>query len=294
MSRLWMSCIAVLLAGCGPTPPPPTASPNPLGSGGASLSRSLTSGGSVAPIVKPDLAGPRPLIPVVVTLDIYEITAPFGAVSRNDEFWKKVDEDAIDIGTHDLLLKNGIRIGIGRDGDWPWFKGLLGKFPSTHQTPVHTPPGKEGSFELSMKSGVQEQNIFGLDDHGDDWGRRFEKCNDLMAISFIASPHNPGATIVKLCPKIVGMRRFFHVSILNNEEAQVEPAHPETLYDMRMEALVPLHDFLIVAPSRLASISTSLGATFLVDDGKAEPVERVLIIVPRAYRLDDPTAGQSR
>lgn len=293
MSRLWMACLSVLLAGCASSQSGGPAA-NPLRSGSGSSSRSLNAGGSIAPAPAPDLATPRRAIPIVIVLDVYQLTAPYGAISHNDEFWKRVNEDAVDIGTHDLLLKNGIRVGVGRDGDWPYFKGLLGKYPSVHQTHLRASPGREGYIEMTMKQGVPEQNIFGLDDQNNDWGRRFEKCNDLLGISFIASPHNPGATIVKVCPKVVGLRRFFHVSILNNEETQVDLNHFEQLYDMRMEAMLPLNDFLIVAPSKQASISTSLGATFLLNDGKTEPVENVLIIVPRPYRTDEPAGGQAR
>ena len=32
-------------------------------------------------------------------LDVYHLTLPMGAVSRSEEFWKRVDEQGVDIGT---------------------------------------------------------------------------------------------------------------------------------------------------------------------------------------------------
>lgn len=241
-----------------------------------------------------DPHGVRHVMPVVIAMDVYHLTVPAGAISRNEDFWKRVDEDHIDIGIHDLLLKNGIRIGVGRDADWPYFKGLLGRYPSARSARGRTDAGKEGYVELTMKSEVPEQVIFGLDDHDQDWGRRFEKCDDLLGISFIASTHNPGEATVKVCPIVRGIRRYYRTTVYN-EELQFELTQPEHLYDMRIEARLPLNDFLIVAPSESAARNVdSMGHTFLITEGQSEPIEHCLVIVPRAYRTDDPTSQPTR
>lgn len=255
---------------------------------------SVSGAGSIAAAAKADPHGARRLMPVVIAMDVYHLTVPAGAISRNEEFWKRVDEDRIDIGIHDLLLKNGIRIGVGRDSDWSYFKGLLGKYPSARSARGRTEAGKEGYVELAMKTAVPEQVIFGLDDRDQDWGRRFEKCDDLLGISFIASTHNPGEATVKVCPIVRGIRRYYRVSVFN-EETQFELTQPEHLYDMRIEARLPLNDFLIVAPSdEAARMSASMGHTFFITEGHAEPIEHCLVIVPRAYRTDDPTTQPGR
>src|SRR4051812_12548697 len=46
-----------------------------------------------------------------VNLSIYHLRVPLGTVSGSDEFWKRVDEHAVDITTYDVLYKNGIRVG---------------------------------------------------------------------------------------------------------------------------------------------------------------------------------------
>ena len=296
MRRLGIACLSLLIAGAygaGMGGCASRAEPDPLKTAGGHSSMSLNNGGSIPPAPKVDADDARRAIPVVIALDVFHLVAPFGAISRNDDFWKRVDEDRVDVGTHDLLLKNGIRIGIGREADWPYFKGLLGRYPSAKSARLRTPPGREGYLELAMRTNIPEQSILGIDDHNVDWGRSFEKCDDLLGISFIASRHNPGESIVKVCPIVRGLRRYFHVSVLNNEETQVELDQPSQLYDMRLEALVPLNDFLIVAPSKQAELATSLGATFLTSDGKAEPLEHVLVIVPRPYRTDDPTPADA-
>jgi hypothetical protein len=283
MTRPLLALIALALAGCAAQPSRTYA----LKKASGHLSKTTASAGANPTPPGVDPYGARRIIPIVISLDVYQLAVPFGAVSGNEEFWKRVDEDRIDIGTHDLLLKNGIRIGLGRDADWHYFKGLLGKYPSARSIRDRTQVGKEGYIELLMRSGVPEQVIFGLDDHNEHWGRRFEKCDDLLGISYIASTHNPGEATVKVCPIVRGLRRYFRVSIFN-EETQFELTQPEHLYDMGVEAAIPLNDFMIVAPSKAAKMTTSMGHTFLMTEGNTTPVEHVLVIVPRSYRIDDP------
>lgn len=252
----------------------------------------LRGSGSIAAASKPDPEAARHAIPTVLVLDVYHLTVPAGAVSRNDEFWKHVDEDRIDIATYDLLLKNGVRVGLGRDVEWSYFKGLLGQYPSARQQQVRTEPGKLGYFELPIRTGVSYQPLFWLDDQGNLVARTFERCDDLLAISFEASTHRPGEAIVKICPLVRGLRREFHVSVMNNEEI-IEQKHPQQLYDLRLESVIPLNDFLIVGPSKQARLPTSIGNTFLITEGKTEPTEHVLVIVPRVFRIDDPALAES-
>src|SRR5687767_5663780 len=50
--------------------------------------------------------------PAVAALDVYQLTVPLGAVSRSQEFWKRVNETSVDVATCDLLQKNGFRVGV--------------------------------------------------------------------------------------------------------------------------------------------------------------------------------------
>src|SRR5665213_2846858 len=259
MQRCFVIALLLLAAsGCGPRPD------NTIHRGSGQSSISVTAGGAIAqPPPKQDPSAPKKIPHLVVILDIYHFTAPIGAISQNQEFWKHVDEDMLDVGVHDLLLKNGFRTGIAHDRDWTYFKGLLAKYPSIRQTPLRSDPGKQGFFEMPMRTDVAEQSIFGIDDRGIDWGRRFEECDDILTVSYFAATHNPEQTIVKVCPMVRSTRQSLSVSVLNNDSMKIERKHPEHLYDLRMEASIPMNDFLIVAPSPDASaLSTSLGSTF--------------------------------
>src|SRR3954464_1613200 len=61
------------------------------------------------PILKPQDA--RPVSVFVVQLEVWQISVPFGSVSNNAAFWKRVGEDNIDVAARDVLYLNGFRVG---------------------------------------------------------------------------------------------------------------------------------------------------------------------------------------
>src|SRR6266542_3692986 len=47
-----------------------------------------------------------------VQVDVYQLTVPYSTISRNEKFWKRIDETCVDVATSDVLFKNGIRVGL--------------------------------------------------------------------------------------------------------------------------------------------------------------------------------------
>src|SRR4051812_45992675 len=104
--RLSILCLAV--AGCaskhaGPTTAASTADAT-VRQVKSSAYASQVSRGSVS-------KGRRVEVQMRTKLDVYVLSLPLGTVSRNEEFWKRVNEQALDVATYDLLFKNGVRVG---------------------------------------------------------------------------------------------------------------------------------------------------------------------------------------
>lgn len=225
------------------------------------------------------LSGGQTDAPQVQQLAIYQITVPLGAISRSEEFWKRVDEQRIDIATYDLLLKNGIRVGVGANSEWSYFKGIIDQYPAAARKAVAT-GGEAGAVELEMKKSVAFQNIFYLSDENVLYGRTYERCENLIGISFQPAPRKPGTVRMSVCPRVRSLRKRFEVSI-RNEEREIEYVCPENLYDLNLIADVPLDGFLVIAPSTHAKLPSSLGSNFLVGQGLAEQYEQVILLVPQ-------------
>ena len=81
------------------------------------------------------------------------LTVPMGAVSRNAGFWKRVDEERVDPAAYDVLLKNGVRVGIAPTAEWDYFKDILDRY-NARAVWGSVMAGGAGSLELSMKKNV--------------------------------------------------------------------------------------------------------------------------------------------
>jgi hypothetical protein len=223
--------------------------------------------------------------PRIHHLDVYHLTLPIGAVSRSEEFWKRVDEQGVDVATYDLLQKNGFRVGLAPVGEWDYFRGILEQYPATTEKATVT-AGESGSLELVMKKAIDSQYLFYLSDDNTLRGRSYDRCENLLSVTFQAAPRKPGQVRITLCPVVRCTRGEFQISVTNAEH-EYEYVRPERLYDLNLTCDVPTDGFLVVAPSTMAKWSATLGNAFLVDGGAAERFEHVLLMVPRPTRVTE-------
>ena len=226
----------------------------------------------------------------IVQLEIYKLEIPLGAISRSEEFWKHVDEDSVDVGTYDLLRKNGWRLGVAPNREWGYFKDIIDSYPASAapHTLVTGTAGANGTMELSMKEKIPYQNIFYFNDRNALFGRTFERCENILNIAMQQAPRKIGEARVTVCPTVRALRRRFEVTTKNDEKV-IEYLYPERLYDLNLQVDIPMNHFLVIAPSPEAKWRTSLGASFLIDDQAAERIEYVLVLVPRAAQLQEIT-----
>lgn len=223
-----------------------------------------------------------PPVEYLIQLTSFRITVPAGAVSRSEEFWKHIDEHAVDVPTYEQLYKNGVRVGVAASSEWDYLKDILKQNPAITQPSAYA--GREAKdIEIELKTNVPFQNLFYYDTHGDLVGRTFERCDNVMRVSFQPAPRKPGSVRLAMCPVVRSLReRLVAVGDINTRTVQV--VHPEQFYELNLTADIPLDGFLIVAPSEESKWPTSLGNNFLVNDGAAEQTETLLIFRPMVYR----------
>jgi hypothetical protein len=222
-------------------------------------------------------------------LEVFQMAVPAGGVSRSDDFWKHVEEQRLDPATYDLLLKNGVRVGVAPNDDWDYFREILKSNHALTTSGVATANGG-GTVELSMKKSVPVEDIFYLDDIGCLHGRTYEHCENLLGISFWPEPRHPGEVRLAVSPTVRSLRTYLKYSVLNNE-SEIEEVRPEYLYDLNLRVVIPPDSFLVIAPSRDSKWSTTLGNTFFHVDGKAEQLEQVLVLAPHIVSRIGPTAS---
>jgi hypothetical protein len=229
--------------------------------------------------------------PRQLQVDLYQLLVPYGTISRNAQFWKRVDEDAINVTNYDLLYKNGVRVGQAPISEWDYFRQVMEEHPAV--TKANTLVGQEGKpVELPLRKEVRAQDIFYFDADSKLQGRSFDQSENVITLTMQSAPRKSETLRLALCPVVRGTRRRLEYSIMNNELGEVSYAHPERLYDVNLRVDVPTDHFLVVAPSGDASWPTSIGNTFFITEGVAEKMETVLLIVPKPIHLVQTPAAQ--
>jgi hypothetical protein len=241
------------------------------------------------PIIKPQDA--RPASVFVVQLEVWQISVPFGSVSNNAAFWKRVGEDNIDVATRDILYLNGFRVGQAPIREWDYFKNIIDENPAqaAHQSYVAS---EAHSVEMPLKNQVLQQCVFVMNPPQEPNGKTFDSCDNIMTLSFRPAPRKSGDVRVKLCPMIRGLHKKLEATVLNGQR-EFQFVAPERLYDLRLETDVPLDSFLIVAPSEYARAPMTVGNAFLIKEGETERLEQILILVPRVFNGGSPVASAS-
>lgn len=233
-----------------------------------------------------------PGTPNVFYLDVYQVALPLGSVSQNAEFWRPLDEGRLDPAPEDLLLKNGIRVGVGSSRNWDYFKAIIERHPHAAQSGSAVATGL-GEVEIVMKKNVTSQDIFVLSDVNRLTGRTYDNCSDLLAVSFWPDPRHPGEMLIAVSPTIRSTRTRLEFT-LRNEERYVTETTPEYLYaNLNVRLAISTEQFLVMGLSSEGAWSTRLGHQFLTLEGGSEKQEQVLIFVPRLNNRRAPATTRS-
>lgn len=279
--------LALATAGCPSTTPPQAES------GGSAISdhHALMVNNPLHPTAPP--ADAPEAVRVLIHLEVHELVVPYGTVSRNDAFWKRIDEQALDVATFDRLWRNGVRVGCAPAAEWPYFKQIIDQQPARANKQLHIGMSRQTrDIEIVAQREVLYQNLFIFDEGNRMIGRSFERSMNVWTLSFEPTPRQVGSARVALCPLVRSLKQ--HLEFVGDREGRtIEYVAPERLYDLNLVADIPVGQFLVIAPSPEAIHQTSIGYRFLSLDGPAERMERVLLLVPKPYTLEaSDTAAQ--
>jgi hypothetical protein len=218
-------------------------------------------------------------------IDVYQFTAPLGSLGRNEDFWKRIDEQCVDVGTYDLLFKNGLRVGVAPMSEFDGIRKHIDADASCHSLSVTGTVAKQ--VQLETRKDLVEENIFHFDSSNEPIGRTYERCTNMINLSFEPTPRKPGSVRVKLCPMVRSARTQLEFTLLNDER-ELQWVNPEAIYDLNLRVDIPPDTFFILAPSSDADRLTSVGHAFLTQDSATERLEQVIVLVPRPLNADDP------
>jgi len=241
--------------------------------------QSIISGDTSPPPANSDTdAAPPQTSNGTMTPVTYRLQMPYGANSRDDSFWKLVNEDIVDIPTSQRLAHNGLRVGRANIADWPNFFTVLTnegaiKLSTSHTTSLFG----FGDARFNMTDVIPEETLYIYDEHGLTM-RSFDDCINQLSIAFAWAPRKLKTIRVTLCPVIQSIRSRMDYSLSDNP-LPMKIQQAEKVYNLNLCADVAPGEFLVVGTSGATQDPNRVGSLFLTRDGPNQRFEEVLIIV---------------
>jgi hypothetical protein len=274
--------VVLVLAGCVPPQPPAPTPPTPH----------VIAGDSVAPPAGAD-AGPALTSTGAMAPIIYRLQVPFGANSRDDAFWKLVDEDVVDVPTGRRLNLNGIRTGRGKVADWPQFLKILTKESANKigQAQILA-QSAYGDAKYPMTDTMSEELVLIFDEHGLTM-RSFDDCINEFSMAFAWAPRKPRTIRVTICPVVIATKTRADYAMNNNPPPE-RVLNRENFYDLNLCSDIAPGEFLVMGTSRETEDQNRVGSRFLTQDGPNERFEELLIIVGDSVPMVQSRHGAAR
>ena len=220
----------------------------------------------------------------IVRLDVYVIELPANTVADNDQFWKRVDEQAVGSATAERLNRNGIRCGTVPKTEGGFFSRFFDKQPgkSRHSTVTST---KSESIEVELDKHIPAEDLFVIGTDDQLRARSYTDSANLLAVGFGPTPRAPGSVRLSVCPVVRSDRKHLAFTQMNQAVSETK-RDVDRVYEIGLTADVPEDCFFLVAPGTEAKRPGNVGERFLIKHDTAELLERVIVVVPTFLRLD--------
>ena len=270
--------LASVVAGCGPKKGPIAPTPTPV-----STETVINAVQLDVPQSAPKDA--QPTVPMAFQLACYQISVPMGKVSRNEEFWKRIDEQTLDPAKYDLLQRNGMRLGIAPISEFARIRSILEDTPSPAKAMGTIGPGAK-NIEISMRQGIPFETISYYAAGNGMANQTFDRCENLFNISYRRAPRSLADVRLDITPVVRSTVSHLEYTQENNA-VEIRDVKPTSLY-MNLEIDLPMDKFLVLSPSDSALLPTVIGHQFFVKNDVSQQMEQVLIFVAQPYRMDEP------
>lgn len=270
----------IALAGCWPLGKPPADGNAPekadvliMGVTNSGTGADSAGGGDVE-VRKP--ADPVKTTQQLFVLEMYELAVPVGEISTNAEFWKPFDETFLGIWKHDVLYKNGLRVGKAPLTELPFLVPQLQDAEITEGVVV----GVRGrDFSMPMKKGVEKQTIFSFDAEGRMTGRDYDLADNIFALTFRQTPRTSDHVRIAIAPAVREVQeRLVRGSASEGPKFQ----RPQTFFELGIDMDLGADECLIISSADLAKqVAVSVGRAFMTEERPAMLMEKALVIIPR-------------
>ncbi len=274
LACLLTAALAAGLLGCEPDisgsgtldPKPPTTMPN-----------------AANPLAKPPgSTGPIDLksFKLVVTIKLATIEVPVGTASGSEEIWSYLDEEPITTARSVNLGRNGVRVGVGRDGDWPdlarVFKRMTGRTPT--QSVMAAMPNDP--LQIILRQRQPEATIFTFRDDRTLRGKDYPVGDYLFTIACTLDEDDLSKVMFTAVPQVRSTAKSPTFVMSTIGPRMVNQAETYSFDDLTFRLMVPPKGFLVIGPGANARNPSTVGHHFMTLKREGVEFETLLVLTP--------------
>lgn len=222
---------------------------------------------------------------LVVRHRVISVQLPLGAASETEDLWSYVNEEPAGSRRGPCLARNGMRVGLGREADWPEIARILRRLTGQRLARARMIAKPGDPLSISLKKGQDTQPIFMFRPDGTLFGNDYPPGDYLMVLTAGIDFDNPRTVLISGAPVI--RSRYRRRQYVKGHAGYMLTSNPVyyRLEDMAFQFNVPPGGFLMIGPGPEVARSSSPGSRFLVKSKQGERFETLLVIAPEVFSV---------
>ena len=269
----------------------PACEPTIPGATGQAVDPASTAGGADRDgnaTTRPASPGlPRDL-KLIVTVRMATIEVPAGTVSSSEEVWSYLDEEPVTARRSVSLGRNGVRVGLGRQGAWPDLAEVLKRMTGHVPTQSTMAAMPNDPFQIILKQHQPESTIFTFRDDRTLRGRDYPLGDYLLTLSFTLDEDDASEVMLSAVPQVRSARRVTKYVMSPMGPKMVNKPEVFRLDDLSFGLRIPHKGFLVIGPGANARNPSTVGHHFLTRQREGVEYETLLVLVPEVVAAPIP------
>jgi len=219
-----------------------------------------------------------------LSFDVMRIELPVEPIRHSAKIWNHVDEWNEDPTVPGRLARNGMRLGVADENDWPALKTLFEQVGAksderrlvmTEGQPLminlgELPAGQ--SYFLHRRTGQLEGGVFA-------------DSEKFLRIEFVADDSELSELRLRITPESVEKTRRRKLVSRQGQVREIAEAQGVLFSDLSATVSLETGQFVVIGPGERATEGYRLGSWWFQSQLRSEPMEAVVLIKPQPVRL---------
>ncbi len=227
-----------------------------------------------------------PTVALETYVQVWRFRVPDGRISTTEQLWDHLDESIVAPRQSVLLMRNGIRVGVGRVASWPAVRAVL----VLHEPEVaaSTPVvAGDGPWSLELADISDGTPLFYFDSQDRLRGARHAAGKLCLRMEHLLDLDNLAMLTLRAVPEI----RREDPLVRPRMRLAAEPAGnpPELFSALTFTMTVPPEHFIVIGPGPASRMPHLVGSRLFKSAENGADFENVYCIVPKILRRQVPT-----